>query len=153
MTRRKGEASPEGDSIAFLMRDTYGAFARSFQEELSRAGMTMSMWFFVRALAKEEGLSQTQLMERAGLLQPATSAALKQMAEMGLIVRKEDPSDRRMARFFLTAKSRALLKKLFPAAARVRDRAVVDFTAAELDQLRTLLRRMKTNLENGGGEL
>jgi MarR family transcriptional regulator for hemolysin len=112
----------------------------------------MSMWFFVRALSKEEGLSQTQLMERAGLLQPATSAALKQMAQMGLIVRRDDPSDGRMARFFLTPKSRTLLKKLFPAAARVRERAVVDFTEAELEQLRSLLRRMKTNLENGGGK-
>jgi DNA-binding MarR family transcriptional regulator len=152
MRRVKAGASPEGESIAFLMRDTYGAFARSFQEELARAGMTMSMWFFMRALAKEEGLSQTQLMERAGLLQPATSAALKQMAGMGLIVRRDDPSDRRMARFFLTAKSRSLLKKLLPAAARVRERAVVDFTVEELDQLRGLLRRMKTNLENGGGK-
>lgn len=152
MNRGKTVPSPEGESIAFQMRDTYSAFARAFQVELARAGMTMSMWFFVRALSKEDGLSQTQLMERAGLLQPATSAALKQMTQMGLIVRRHDPSDRRMARFFLTAKSRALLKKLFPAAARVREKAVVDFTAEELDQLRALLQRMKANLETSGGK-
>lgn len=149
MRRRKANGSSEGESIAFLMRDTYGAFARSFQVELARSGLTMSMWFFLRALSKEDGLAQSQLMERAGLMQPATSAALKQMERKGLISRKDDPADRRMSRFYLTAKAKSLLKKLFPAAARVREKAVVDFTAQELDVLREMLKRMKANL--GGG--
>ena len=134
------------------MRDTYGAFARVFQEDLQRAGLTMSMWFFLRALSEEDGLAQKQLMDRAGLMQPATSSALKQMERMRLIARKDDPNDGRVARFFLTAKARALLKKLFPAAAGVREKAVVDFSAEELDLLRKLLKRMKANLENGGAQ-
>jgi DNA-binding MarR family transcriptional regulator len=142
----------ETDSIAFLMRDTYGAFARVFQEDLDQSGLTMSMWFFLRALSDEDGLAQKQLMDRAGLMQPATSSALKQMERMRLIARKDDPDDGRVARFFLTAKARGLLKKLFPAAAQVREKAVVDFSAAELDVLRDLLKRMKANLEKGGAE-
>ena len=147
MTRRKGNRGSAGESIAFLMRDTYGAFARAFQIELARSGLTMSMWFFLRALSKQDGLAQSQLMERAGLMQPATSASLKQMERKGLILRKDDPGDRRMSRVYLTDKAKRLLKKLFPAAARIREKAVVEFTAQELDVLREMLKRMKANLE------
>lgn len=143
---------PDSESIAFLMRDTYGAFARVFQQELEQSGLTMSMWFFLRALSQEDGLAQKQLMDRAGLMQPATSSALKQMECMRLISRKDDPDDGRVARFYLTAKARTLLKKLFPAAALVREKAVVDFSAAELDLMRSLLKRMKANLDSGGVE-
>lgn len=153
MTRRKANGSPEGESIAFLMRDTYGAFARRFQVDLARSDLTMSMWFFLRALSEEDGLAQTQLIERAGLLQPATSAALKQMKRMGLIKQKDDPADRRISRFYLTGKASRLFKSLLPAATRVRQTAVVDFTAEELDTLRSLLLRMKANLDEAGGEI
>jgi DNA-binding MarR family transcriptional regulator len=150
MTRRRANGSQQSESIAFLMRDTYSAFARTFQADLIRWDLTMSMWFFLRALANEDGLTQGQLMERAGLLQPATSAALKQMQRMGLINRHDDPADGRVARFYLTDKAKRLVKQLRPAAARVRQKAVVDFTASELDTLRSFLRRMKSNLERGG---
>ena len=50
------------EGTAFLLRDTYGAFARDFQQTLSEAGITMSMFFFLQALARREGLSQRELM-------------------------------------------------------------------------------------------
>jgi DNA-binding MarR family transcriptional regulator len=138
----------ETEGIAFLMRDTYNAFARDFQKDLADAGITMSMFFFLHALARSDGLSQRELMDAAGLLQPATSSALKEMERMRLISRHADPEDGRVARFYLTAKARALFeKKMLPAGARLRERALVDFSAAEVQILRTMLRRMKANLE------
>jgi len=146
MTHRRS-GGEQSESIAFLMRDTYNAFARGFQADLARSDLTMSMWFFLRALSKEDGLAQTQLMEQAGLLQPATSSALKQMEGMGLVTRRADAADGRIARFHLTPKAHGLLRRLLPAAARVREKAVADFTDQELEGLRSLLRRMKANLE------
>ena len=136
------------DGIAFLLRDTYGAFAREYQADLADAGITMSMFYFLHALARHDGLSQRELMEGVGLMQPATSAALKKMEAMRLAVRKPDAQDARVVRFYMTAKARRLVeKKLAPASARLRARAVGDFTAEEMQTLRSLLRRMKTNLE------
>jgi DNA-binding MarR family transcriptional regulator len=136
------------EGIAFLMRDTYSAFARDFEKTLADAGITMSMFFFLHALVRRDGLSQRELMEAAGLMQPATSSALKVMERMRLISRQTDTDDARVVRFFLTAKARALFdKKLLPAAARLRERALADFSAAEVETLRTMLRRMKANLE------
>jgi MarR family transcriptional regulator for hemolysin len=133
--------------IAFLLRDTYGAFAREFQEDLADAGLTMSMFFFLHALSRRDGLSQRELMDGAGLMQPATSSALKEMERLRLISRDTDAEDGRVARFSLTAKARSLMeKKLVPASARLRARALLDFTAAEVQTLRSMLRRLKANL-------
>lgn len=137
---------PEG--IAFLLRETYGAFAREFQTTLAEAGITMSMFFFLIALARRDGLSQRELMEGAGVMQPATSSALKAMERMRLISRETDPDDARVARFYLTAKARTLFeKKLLPAGAMLRERALTDFSAMEVETLRSMLRRMRANLE------
>ncbi|MFN2643843.1 MAG: MarR family winged helix-turn-helix transcriptional regulator [Burkholderiales bacterium] len=139
---------PYTAGIAFLLRDTYGAFAREFQQALAEAGITMSMFFFLQALARRDGLSQRELMDGAGLMQPATSSALKEMERLRLISRETDPQDARVVRFYMTAKARSLFeKRLLPAGARLRERALVDFTAAELQTLRELLLRMKANLD------
>lgn len=136
------------EGIAFLLRETYGVFAREFQATLADAGITMSMFFFLHALSRKDGLSQRELMEGAGLLQPATSSALKGMEELRLISRQTDAEDGRVVRFYLTAKARTLFeKKILPASAELRDRALVDFSAAEVEQFRNMLRRMRTNLE------
>lgn len=139
---------PEPEGIAFLLRETYSAFAREFQATLADAGITMSMFFFLHALSRKDGLSQRELMEAAGLMQPATSSALKGMEEMRLISRETDGEDARVVRFHLTAKARSLFdKKILPASARLRERAMVDFSAAEVEQLRGMLRRMRVNLD------
>src|SRR3954470_15842470 len=122
--------SPYTEGVAFLLRETYGAFAREFQSALTEAGITMSMFFFLHALARKDGLSQRELMDAAGLLQPATSSALKGMERMRLISRETDDDDGRVVRFYLTAKARALFeKKLVPESTRLRERALVDFSA------------------------
>ena len=140
--------TPHTEGIAFLLRETYGAFAREFQVTLADAGITMSMFFFLHALSRKDGLSQRELMEAAGLMQPATSSALKGMEEMRLISRQTDGEDGRVVRFYLTAKARSLFeKKIVSASARLRERALVDFSAAEEQQLRSMLRRMRVNLD------
>ena len=64
-------------------------------------------------------------------MQPGTSAALKQMEHRGLVKPTTDPKDRRSVRVFLTPKSRTLLDKLIPIAAKVRDQATSDFSERE----------------------
>ena len=149
MTGKTNPAAND-DSIAYLLRDTYAAFVQAFEDDLQTAGIGLSLWFLLRALAKVELLSQKQLMQRAGLLQqPATSAALKRMERLGLIVRHEDSVDRRKVRFSLTRQGLALIKRLGPAAAAIRQDAVRDFTPAEFAQLRRFLQRMQSNLQAG----
>ncbi len=143
----KGAVPPHADeSIAYHLRDTYRALARVFQVETERFGVDMGVWMFLRSLWQEDGLTQKELTERAGLMQPSTSAALTQMERRGLVRQTVDTEDRRKVRIFLTPKSRALLEKLIPTAARVRRQAVSDFSKREVALLLEMLRRIRVNL-------
>jgi DNA-binding MarR family transcriptional regulator len=65
-----------------------------------------------------------------------------------LISRETDAEDARVVRFYLTAKARSLFeKKIRPASAQLRERATADFSAAEVEQLRGMLPRMRVNLD------
>ena len=138
------------DSIAYELRDTYRALARIFDMDANRFGITMGMWMFLRALWREDGLTQKELIQCAGLLQAGTSAALKQLEKCGLITQTVDSEDRRKTRVHLTARARAMLSKLVPIAASVRDRATQDFSAREVTLLVSMLGRIRTNLGEPG---
>ena len=134
------------DSIAYELRDTYRALARAFQVETERYGISMGMWMFLRALRQQDGLTQKELIQSAGLMQPGTSAALKQMERRGLVTQTADSEDRRKVRIYLTPRSRALLDRLVPIAAKVRSKATSDFTGKELALLIEMLDRIRTNI-------
>lgn len=143
----EGAVPPHADeSIAYHLRDTYRALARVFQVETQRLGVDMGVWMFLRSLWQEDGLTQKELTERAGLMQPSTSAALRQMERRGLVTQTVDTKDRRKVRIFLTPKSRALLEKLIPTAAKVRRQAVSDFSKQEVALLLEMLSRIRVNL-------
>ena len=134
------------DSIAYELRDTYRAVARAFQAEAEQFGVSMGMWMFLRALRVQDGLTQKELTNSAGLMQPGTSAALKQMERLGLIRQEEDKDDRRKVRIYLTPKSRRLLRQLVPISSKVRTQATSDFTKKEVILLINLLGRIKANI-------
>ncbi len=134
------------DNIAYELRDTYRAIARAFQAEAERFGVSMGMWMFLRALRQQDGLTQKELINSAGLMQPGTSAALKQMERLGLIRQESDKDDRRKVRIYLTPKSRVLLRKLVPISSKVRTQATSDFSKQEIVSLVNLLGRIKANI-------
>lgn len=134
------------ERIAFELRAAYRAMARAFESETKRYGVDMAAWMFLRALRQQDGLTQKELIDQAGLMQPATSAALKQLAERGLVRRRIDVADRRCVRIHLTVKARALLDRLAPIAAKTRRQAVSDFSRAEVGQLLAMLARVQANV-------
>lgn len=149
--RSGGDPSfPLQESVAYQLRDTYRAFVRAYQNQTTRYDIPVGMWFFLRVLWREDGLTQKELVERAGLMQPSTSAALKQMERRGLIRQLNDAEDRRKVKIFLTPKALELRRKMIPIAVRIRDQAVIDFSKREVAMLQGMLGRLKSNLEAWG---
>jgi MarR family transcriptional regulator, organic hydroperoxide resistance regulator len=137
---------PWSESIAYLLRDTYKAFAQALKDELERFNVNVGSWLFLRVLWSEDGLTQRELTRRVGLMQPNTNAALKQLARRGLIRQTTDPDDRRSINIFLTAEGRALGRSLIPIAKRIRDQSVIGLRDKDLAMLTRLLATMKQNL-------
>eukprot|EP01037_Dinobryon_pediforme_P044405 gene44405-56149_t len=59
-------------SVGFQVRMTHRAMQRALQAKISPAGATLGTWYFLRALWDEDGLTQRELADRTGTMEPTT---------------------------------------------------------------------------------
>ena len=102
-------------------------------------------------LAREEGITQLELSHRAGLKPPTVSVALKHLEDEGYVVRAADDDDRRAARVYLSDKGHALQKENHDRFVAVDNEMMAGFTAEETELLRSMLLRIRDNLEKPKG--
>lgn len=139
------EAVPN-DRLAHLVKDASRSFLRSLQARLGRHGVTLGHWTFLRILWERDGITQRELSQEAGLMEPTTVVALRGMEELGYITRERLPDNRKNIYVFLTARGKALKKKLVPLAEEVNALAVRGLQAGDVDTARRCLLVMLDNL-------
>jgi DNA-binding MarR family transcriptional regulator len=103
-------------------------------------------WTFLRILWLKDGLTQRELSELAGVMEPTTFAAVKAMEQMGLVERRQLAGNRKNMHVFLTRAGRALEKKLVPLAEEVNHISVAGSTEAQVQAMRQFLLLMLENL-------
>src|SRR5690348_5299285 len=72
------EAVPN-DRLAHLVKDATRALVRALQMRLAEHAVSFGHWTFLRILWEGDGLSQRELSEQAGVIEPTTYSALKAM--------------------------------------------------------------------------
>lgn len=139
------EAVPN-DRLAHLIRDTERAFRKALQIRLTEYAVPFGHWSFLRILWEADGLTQKELSERAGVMEPTTFAAMKAMEALGYIERKQLPTNKKNVYVYLTAKGRALKKKLVPMAEETNSISTSGVSADDLMTTRKVLLAMIENL-------
>lgn len=139
-------AFPLAASVGAAIRFTHRAFAQDLQAHLARHHVTVGMWFFLRTLWEEDGLTQRELSRRVGTMEPTTVQQLHKMEEQRLIERRRSTADRRKVHVHLTRAGRALRAQLLPYAAAVNDAALEGLDAREVAALKSTLARIQANL-------
>ncbi|WP_200905677.1 MarR family transcriptional regulator [Methylobacterium sp. ARG-1] len=76
---------------------------------------------------------QNVLAEAVGIEGPSLVRLLDQLAAAGLVVRREDPSDRRAKVIALTASGRAMVARIETELATLRARLFAEISAADLE--------------------
>ena len=89
-------------TIDYILRATWQAVARMYNEEASKYGATMSIGFALLSIDKENGISSTALGPQMGMEPTSLTRTLKSMEEKGLIIRKKNPVDGRGVIIHLT---------------------------------------------------
>ncbi|MBF01351.1 MarR family transcriptional regulator [Flavobacterium coralii] len=82
-------------TIDYILRATWQAVARMYNEEAGKYGATMSIGFALLSIDKENGISSTALGPQMGMEPTSLTRTLKSMEDKGLIVRKKNPVDGR----------------------------------------------------------
>lgn len=89
-------------TIDYVLRATWMAVSKMYNEEAGKAGSTMATGFALLSIDPEDGTPSTSLGPKMGMEATSLSRILKTMEEKGLIIRKKNPLDGRSVLIHLT---------------------------------------------------
>ena len=132
--------------MAHLIRGVGRGLVRALQMRLHEHGVAHGHWTFLRVLWRTDGLTQRQLSEQAGVMEPTTFSAVQAMERLGYVTRQRLPGNRKQVRVFLTLKGAALRGVLVPLAEEVNQVALTGVPRADVAATRRTLLTMIGNL-------
>lgn len=89
-------------TIDYVLRATWMAVSKMYNEEAGKAGSTMATGFALLSIDPEKGTPSTSLGPKMGMEATSLSRILKSMEEKGLITRQRNPKDGRSVLLHLT---------------------------------------------------
>lgn len=109
--------------------------------------MSFGHWTFLRILWARDGLTQRELSDEAGVMEPSTHAAIKAMEKLGYVKRARVPDNRRTVYVHLTSKGRALERRLVRLAKAANRDAVRGLRASDVETAKRVLVAVRENLQ------
>jgi MarR family transcriptional regulator, organic hydroperoxide resistance regulator len=139
------EAVPD-DRLAHLIRDVSRSQMKALQNRLAKYDVSFGHWQFLRILWTRDGLTQRELSDQAGVMEPTTFSAVKAMEAMGFIERRQLAGNKKNMHVFLTPAGKALKAKLVPLAEEVNALSTGGLNDATISTVRKALLTMMENL-------
>jgi DNA-binding MarR family transcriptional regulator len=90
------------ETIDYVLRATWQAVARMYNEEASKFEGSMAIGFALLSIDKEEGTPSTFISSRMGMEATSLTRTLKTLEDKGLIIKKKNPDDGRGVLIYLT---------------------------------------------------
>lgn len=151
--QRKWREAVPNDRLAHLVKDLLRVMTRGLQIRLSEHSVSYGYWAFLRVLWEQDGTTQRELSELAGVTEPTAYSALQAMESLGYITREKLPSNLRNVCVLLTPKGRALKSKLIPLAEQLNSVALRGIPPRNVAIFRNTVLAMIENLERDEIEL
>ena len=98
----------KAESAGYLANHMARLFANALHERIRPLGLAPAQFMTLLELWEEDGRTQKDLVRRLDIEQATMANTLKRMERDGLIIRQENPKDRRAQLIRLTEKARAL---------------------------------------------
>ena len=132
-------------SFGFLVHDIARQMTSVMDKRLSKHGLTRSHWRAVLYIWRTPGISQTELSEILDVSRMGVTGLLDRMERKGLVLRKDDPNDRRMKRIYLTDSTQELIPMMTQLGGETMDDFLTGFSQKDREALMSLLLRVKFN--------
>ncbi len=134
------------ETVGFLLWDARRTISKDFEKQIAPHGVSLSTFWILRILWDEDGLTQSQLIQRVRMKGPTIVGTVAQLEREGLVTRSADDHDSRKKLISLTPKGSRLRDVILPITEDVNRRALKGFAAAERNQLKVMLRRLRANM-------
>lgn len=138
--------APGGQPIGLDVARTGRVLHRAFDDALVAAGGSLPVWQILTTVRHADRPIQREIAAAVGLEGATLTHHLHRMERDGLITRHRPPDNRRNQVVALTPDGELLFERLLAAVITFDARLRRGFSARELDQLSTLLARLRTNV-------
>lgn len=135
------------DSIGYLMKLALSALRRRLDRQMIEHDLTGVQMLPLVLIGRGVCATATELARLNDIDAGATTRLLDRLEAKGLLERARSAHDRRVVQLELTAAGRAIAEKIPYAIADTLNEALRDFSAAEVETLRSMLRRIVANTE------
>jgi len=143
----KGVADELTDSLDFLVRDTRLRLYEYIESRIASLGIPLRIWFPLRALYKNEGITQRELGRMLGYGDAHAGVIVGVMQRRRLVYREPSRVDKRRINLYLTATGRKMALATLRQMRAINARMVAGFSASEAKSLQMLLARAHDNLK------
>jgi len=126
-----------------LMRAT-GVVNERMHKHLLPEKLTVSQFAVIEALYHLGPLCQQDIGRKILRTSGNMTMVIDNLEKRGLVVRTNDPNDRRYKRVSLTMEGERLIKNIFPRHAEITSRVFSTLTSQEQEQLGILLKKLGT---------
>jgi MarR family transcriptional regulator for hemolysin len=137
---------PSAEPIGRQLAGTAKLVTRAFEEELALAGGSLPTWLILLSLKSRSWRTQRELADALGIEGPTLTHHLAGLERAGLVRRTREPDNRRVQRVELTEAGDAAFHRLRRAASRFDQRLRSGLEDSEIQQLRDLLTRLRSNV-------
>lgn len=141
-----------GDLLSTTLHLLHRASQRAdglFMRRLLNGEITPRQFAVLDAVASKDGLSQTDIMNAAGIDRSSVAELVKRLVKNGCLQRRRTRRDARVYSVRITATGRKLLAVATPAARRVEEEILSRFSRQERETFLKVLSAMATNAGNG----
>ena len=151
LLRHWREAVPN-DRLAHLIKDAGRALVRALTVRLAEHQVSFGHWSFLRVLWEGDGITQRELSERVGVMEPTTFSAIKAMERLGYVRRRRRDDDQKRVYIYLTEEGHLLKERLVPFAEDVNRISVEGIPAEHIMVTRQVLLTIIENMALADGD-
>ncbi|MBV9176110.1 MAG: MarR family transcriptional regulator [Nitrososphaeraceae archaeon] len=120
-------------------------------ELIDKAGITMAQWKVINTLTTQNGITQREIADYVGLDTSSLIPLIDRLEAKALVERRQDASDRRINRVYLTKKAEALLDSMHSCIVSLKKIVTKGISEDQLEITQQVLERINENLLNHYG--
>lgn len=133
-------------SLDFLIRDTRLRLYKYIEGRIARQGIPLRVWFPLRVLYHNEGITQRELGQMLGFGDAHAGVIVGVMQRHQLVAREPSRIDKRRINLYLTPEGRKKTQQTLREMRRINAKITAGFSAAERQSFQALLMRAHENL-------
>jgi len=137
----------------FLIHDVSRLRRTVFDQRMKPMGVTRSQWWVLTNLSRHEGdaLTQSELAKLMEVGKVTVGGLIDRLEANGLVIRAQDPNDRRSRRISVSPKGKQLVEDMRFIAMDINSSSLKGVTEEQLQVLIDVLQIMKKNLSSMEG--